>query len=78
MKTAISISDPVFLEAEAYAKRHGISRSSLYTEAVKAFVEHRRPADVTRQLDEIYAREAGELDVVLGRMQASSLPKETW
>ena len=78
MKTAISIPDPVFLEAEAYARRHRLSRSALYTEAVRTFVEDRKPQEITRQLDEVYSKEPGDLDAVLGRMQAVSLPKEDW
>ncbi|MDH5561299.1 MAG: type II toxin-antitoxin system HicB family antitoxin, partial [Deltaproteobacteria bacterium] len=34
MKTAISIPDNLFREAEQYAKSHGFSRSRLFAEAV--------------------------------------------
>lgn len=78
MKTAISIPDPVFREAEAYAMRHRLSRSALYTEAVKTYVEHRRPQEVTQQLDVVYSKEPSDLDVVLGKMQTGSLSKEAW
>jgi metal-responsive CopG/Arc/MetJ family transcriptional regulator len=78
MKTAISIPDPVFHEAEAYARRHRLSRSALYAEAVKTYVGDRRPQEVTRQLDEVYSKESSDLDAVLGKMQAGSLRKEVW
>jgi metal-responsive CopG/Arc/MetJ family transcriptional regulator len=38
MKTAISLPDPVFEEAESLAKQLGVSRSELYTKALKAYL----------------------------------------
>ena len=42
MKTAISIPDDVFAEAEETAQRLGVSRSGLYTRAIAEFVERHR------------------------------------
>jgi metal-responsive CopG/Arc/MetJ family transcriptional regulator len=78
MKTAISIPDRVFREAESYARQHGMSRSALYTEAVKTFVDHRKPGEITRQLNALYAKESSALDETLSNMQALSIPRETW
>ncbi|MFM5891936.1 MAG: ribbon-helix-helix domain-containing protein, partial [Dolichospermum sp.] len=38
MKTAISLPDPVFEEAESLARQLGVSRSELYTKALKAYL----------------------------------------
>ena len=38
MKTAISLPDPVFEEAESLARQLGLSRSELYTKALKAYL----------------------------------------
>jgi len=38
MKTAISIPNPIFNSAERAAKEPGISRSKLYTKAIKEFL----------------------------------------
>ncbi len=38
MKTAISLPDSVFEEAEALAQRLGLSRSELYTKALQAYL----------------------------------------
>ena len=38
MKVAVSIPDPVFVQAEALAKRMKLSRSKLYARALDAFV----------------------------------------
>jgi predicted transcriptional regulator len=78
MKTAISIPDVVFDEAESLAKRMRVSRSRLYAQAVAAYFAARRRKGVREALDEIYARENTTVDAVLARMQASSLPREKW
>lgn len=78
MKTAISIPDPVFRKAESYAKQRRMSRSALYTEAVRAFVAQRTAGEITRQLDDLYARESSAVDRALARMQSITLPRETW
>jgi Ribbon-helix-helix protein, copG family len=47
MKTAISIPDDVFEQAEAAAKRLGLSRSELFTRAVREFLGEAQDASVT-------------------------------
>ena len=49
MKTAVSIPDPVFRNAEQLAKKMKVSRSRLYSVAVADFVKRYRSADVTDQ-----------------------------
>lgn len=80
MKTAISIPDPIFEEAERIAKERGLSRSQLYAQAVAEYVKDHRHAGVREQLDAIYGEEpaASDLDPLLARMQAASLPTEEW
>ena len=78
MKTAISVPDKVFSRAEAFARRRKMTRSALFTLAVDAYVQQHRTDDVTRKLNEIYAKENSSLDPVLERLQAISLPKEEW
>jgi negative regulator of sigma E activity len=84
MKTAISIPDPVFEAAEDLAKRLGKSRSQLYAEALRQYLERHRDQDITRRLNEVFDAEPElaeldpvcELDPVLKEMQYRSLPKE--
>ncbi|HCK84836.1 MAG TPA: ChpI protein [Hyphomonadaceae bacterium] len=80
MKTAISIPDPIFQEAERLAKERGLSRSELYARAVAEYLKDQRYAGVREQLDAIYAAEPGasDIDPLLKRMQAASVPKEEW
>lgn len=59
MKTAISVPDDVFADAERLAARLGWSRSQLYAKAVEAFVAANADEDaVTAALDRL----AGHLD----------------
>lgn len=51
MKTAVSIPDPLFAEAERTARRLGWSRSQLYTQAVREFVAAQGEDPVTAALD---------------------------
>ena len=78
MKTAISIPDPLFAQAEQVAKRLRISRSKLYATAIAEFVNAHGSRDVTERLNEIYAKENSKLDPVLHAIQLRSLPREDW
>lgn len=78
MKTAISIPDPIFDEAEELAKRLGMSRSELYTKAVRRFVGRRRREGVTEILNRVYSEESSKLDPVLTKLQRASLRREEW
>jgi metal-responsive CopG/Arc/MetJ family transcriptional regulator len=78
MKTAISIPDQIFEEAERLAEERGLSRSELYSQAVAEFLKKQRHVGVRERLDAVYAAEDSALDPALARMQAQSLPKEEW
>lgn len=81
MKTAISIPDDVFNEAERAAKRLGVSRSELYANAVAEFIERYRREGITEKLDQIYGVDGGSessLDSDLGALQRKTLAKEDW
>lgn len=80
MKTAISIPDDIFEEAERTAKKLGVSRSELYAKAVRDFVERYRCEGITQKLNEVYADDdaSSELDHHLLALQARSLKKEKW
>ena len=80
MKTAISVPDEVFEAAERAAKRLQVSRSELYTTAVREYIERYRCDGVTEQLNAVYADDssASALDPELEVMQRRSLDKERW
>ncbi len=56
MKTAISLPDAIFREAERLAKRLKKSRSELYREAVAEYVARHEPEAVTDALNALAKR----------------------
>jgi transposase-like protein len=80
MKTAISIPDPIFAAAEKLARRLGISRSQLYSEAVDALIEKHRYSGVTEQLNAVYEAnpEASRLEQEVEELQSRSVTEKDW
>jgi metal-responsive CopG/Arc/MetJ family transcriptional regulator len=78
MKTAISLPDPVFEEAESLARQLGVSRSELYTNALKAYLRKYNRDQMLSKLNQIYSEESSVLDPVLAKIQFMSLPSENW
>jgi metal-responsive CopG/Arc/MetJ family transcriptional regulator len=78
MKTAISLPDSVFEQAEALAQQLGLSRSELYAKALQAYLKRHNRDQILLQLNQVYARESSELDPVMARMQFMSLLREDW
>ena len=80
MKTAISIRDEVFDAAERLAQTLGMSRSELYSTAVKEFVYRYSRQRISERLNEVYGDDdsASTLDENMQALQARSLPGEDW
>jgi metal-responsive CopG/Arc/MetJ family transcriptional regulator len=78
MKTAISLPNSIFEEAESLAKHLGLSRSELYTEALKAYLKKYSREQRLITLNQVYAEEFSKPDPVLTQMQWMSLPREEW
>jgi metal-responsive CopG/Arc/MetJ family transcriptional regulator len=78
MKTAISLPDSVFAEAEAVAQQLGVSRSELYTAALKTYLQKYNRDQMLTQLNQVYAEESSDLDPVVANLQFLSLPHEDW
>jgi metal-responsive CopG/Arc/MetJ family transcriptional regulator len=78
MKTAISIPDSLFEQAERAAKRLALSRSELYSRAVEAYLSSLAQEDVTERLNRVYTAEASALDPALQRMQSASIQSDKW
>lgn len=60
MKVAVSIPDDVFEQAEHLVRERNVSRSELYTEALRAMVQS--DARITEQLDQLYAAHGSAAD----------------
>jgi len=54
MKTAISLPDQVFFEAEETARNMGISRSALYLNALTDYLKKNNRNNITQKLNAIY------------------------
>lgn len=78
MKTAISIPDEIFEEAEKLTQRLGVSRSELYSKAVSSFVKSHRNQGITDQLNKIYGEENSSLEPGFHHLQRLSLKPEKW
>jgi hypothetical protein len=55
MRTAISIPDNVFAEAERLARRLEKSRSELYSRAIREYIARHGSEHVTETLDRLFA-----------------------
>ncbi|NEP52955.1 MAG: hypothetical protein F6K65_30820 [Moorea sp. SIO3C2] len=78
MKTAISLPDSVFEEAEALAQQMGLSRSELYLKALKAYLKRYNRHQILHKLNQVYSKEYSELEPVMAKIQFMSLSNEEW
>jgi metal-responsive CopG/Arc/MetJ family transcriptional regulator len=78
MKTAISLPDDLFAEAEALATELGTSRSHLYASAVREYLARHRPDAVTAALDRVYASADLRADPAVAAAAAQILARSEW
>jgi metal-responsive CopG/Arc/MetJ family transcriptional regulator len=78
MKTAVSIPDDVFEEAEALAGELKTSRSELYSRALREFAARHGPDRVTEALDEVFAGAGAGPDPFARRAAARVLKRIEW
>jgi hypothetical protein len=80
MKTEISIPDRLFEAAERLARRLGMSRSELYSEAVSRFIDENHSIGVRERLDAVYKSnpKTSRIDPLFTRLQIESLAEEDW
>ena len=78
MKTAISIPDKLFKEAEREAKRRGVSRSKLYQTALEAILRKRRDEAVSEALTRSYAASPEPDDPFMERITARTITRVEW
>jgi metal-responsive CopG/Arc/MetJ family transcriptional regulator len=57
-KTAIAVPKELLADVDRAARARGESRSRYITRILRAAVRARRDAEITRRLDELFAREA--------------------
>ncbi len=78
VKTAVSMPDDLFLQAQAVARRLRMSRSQLFATAISEFLERQNTNAVTERLNEVYSRRPAKLNPALHRAQLKSAGKDSW
>jgi metal-responsive CopG/Arc/MetJ family transcriptional regulator len=78
MKTAISLPDPLFEQAEHLAQERGVSRSHLYAQALEEYLNRAEEATITSRLNAVYESFPSGLDADVIELQALSLEPEPW
>lgn len=79
MKTAVSIPDDVFAQAEALAQRAKRSRSEVYARALSEYVARHDPDRVTEALDRVLSEiDEQEKDGFTARAARRTLRRTAW
>ncbi len=78
MKTAISLPDDLFAEADELARELGTSRSQMYAAAVREYVARHRPQAVTAALDRVYADQSPHVDPAVAGAAVRTLARVEW
>ena len=78
MKVAVSIPDPVFVEAELLAKRLKAPRSEIYARALAAFVGNYAPDRVTQAMDDAIDAVGGVSDDFVRAAARQTLGRTEW
>jgi metal-responsive CopG/Arc/MetJ family transcriptional regulator len=78
MKTAVSIPDDVFDEAERLARRMRKSRSQLFSNALAEYVARHAPDSVTEAMDRVCAEIDPETDAFVSAVSRRILECSEW
>jgi len=78
MKTAVSIPDQVFREAEELVLREGGSRSGLYSRALAEYVARHAPDLVTEAMDSTLAEVDEQADAFVVAASRRVLERSDW
>ena len=78
MKTAVSLPDDLFREADQLARRLGKSRSRLYRDALAEYVANHDPDDLTRRLNEALVLAGDAIDPFVTGAARRTLGSVEW
>jgi metal-responsive CopG/Arc/MetJ family transcriptional regulator len=78
MKTAISLSDKLFQQADEAAKALGVSRSELYANALSDYLTRRSAEQITAKLNQVYQSVEGRPEPGLSASQARASRQDHW
>jgi antitoxin MazE6 len=78
MKTAVSIPDEVFEEAEALAQKAKRSRSELYARALREYLARHAPDRVTEAMNRVLDEVDESRDRLVSRAARRTLERTEW
>lgn len=78
MKTAVSIPDPVFEQAERLARRLKRSRSELYSRALAEYLARHAPDQVTEAMNQAIAAMEDPVDAFAAVAGRRTLRRAEW
>ncbi len=80
MKTAISVPESIFRAGERFANQYRLSRSELYSKALKEYLERHEPTTITEQINALCQEIDTTPDTFLQNLSARVIqsPAEDW
>ena len=78
MKTAVSIPDNVFEQAERLARRTRKSRSHVFSSALREYVARHSPDEVTEAMDRVCEHLGKHSDPFVARAARRTLEQTEW
>jgi len=78
MKTAISLPDTIFTEADRFAKKKKKSRSQLYTEAIEEYLFRHNENEITNSMNSVVDKVGNLKDTFYGKAAKIIIEKESW
>jgi len=78
MKTAISIDDKLFAEAESFSQVAGLSHSKLYCTAINEYIQNHSPDLITEKLSDYYKNHNSKIYDDLKEVAYNLLARVDW
>jgi len=78
MKTAVSIPDQVFAQAERLARRTGKSRSYVFSSALREYIARHSPDDVTEAMNRVCDAVGDQHDSFVSQAARRTLERTEW
>lgn len=78
MKTAVSIPDDIFKEADELARRERRTRSDVYAAALREYLARHDESEITRKMNEVIDRVGAEVDPFVEEAARRILERVEW
>ena len=78
MKTAVSVPDRLFEAIDRLARSEGRSRSAVYTAALRQYLAHHQPGEITEALDRVVEAVGAEPDQWVEATSRAVLEASEW